>query len=95
MSRSTKKGPYVDEKLLQKVLQLGQTMDKKVLKTWARNSTITPEFVGYTLAVHNGKKFTPVYITEQMVGHCLGEFAPTRLFKGHGQAHTKEATALT
>jgi small subunit ribosomal protein S19 len=95
MSRSTKKGPYIDEKLLHKVLKMNQTMEKKVIKTWARASMISPEFVGHTFAIHNGKKFTPIYITEQMVGHRLGEFAPTRFFKGHGEAHTKEATDLT
>lgn len=95
MARSTKKGPYIDEKLLKKVLKMNESMDKKTIKTWARSSTITPDFVGHTFAVHNGKKFIPVYITEQMVGHRLGEFAPTRLFKGHGEAHTKEAVDKT
>lgn len=95
MSRSTKKGPYVDEKLQEKILELNNTRQKKVIKTWARASVITPDFVGHTLAVHQGKKFFPVYITEQMVGHRLGEFAPTRFFKGHGIAHTKEASSLT
>ena len=95
MSRSTKKGPYIDEKLHKKVMKMNETMDKKAIKTWARASTITPDFVGHTLAVHNGRKFIPVYVTEQMVGHKLGEFSPTRFFKGHGIAHTKEATSLT
>ena len=95
MARSTKKGPYIDEKLLLKVQKMNENGDKKQIKTWARASTITPDFVGHTLAVHNGRKFTPVYVTEQMVGHRLGEFAPTRFFKGHGAAHTKEATDLT
>ena len=95
MSRSTKKGPYIDEKLNKKVLKMNETMDKKAVKTWARASTITPDFVGHTFAVHNGRKFIPVYVTEQMVGHKLGEFSPTRFFKGHGIAHTKEATSLT
>ena len=95
MSRSTKKGPYIDEKLHKKILKMNEAMDKKVLKTWARASVITPEFVGHTFAVHNGKKFIPVYVTEQMVGHRLGEFSPTRFFRGHGAAHTKEATSLT
>ena len=95
MGRSTKKGPYVDEKLQKKIQQLNATRDKKVIKTWARASMITPEFVGHTLAVHNGRKFLPIFITEEMVGHRLGEMAPTRFFKGHGAAHTKEATALT
>lgn len=83
MTRSLKKGPYVDEKLLRKVSGLGPN-DKTVIKTWARASTIAPEFVGKNLAVHNGKEHMPVYITEAMVGHKLGEFAPTRKFKGHG-----------
>jgi len=95
MGRSTKKGPYVDEKLLKKLKKMQEMSEKKVIKTWARASMITPDFVGYTFAVHNGKKFIPVYITEQMVGHRLGEFAPTRIFRGHGEAHTKEATELT
>lgn len=95
MGRSTKKGPYVDEKLLEKIQEIQQTGEKKVIKTWARASMIIPEFVGYTIAVHNGRKFIPVYVTEQMVGHRLGEFSPTRTFRGHGQAHTKGATELT
>ena len=95
MSRSTKKGPYVDEKLLRKIERMNASREKKVIKTWARSSVITPDFVGHTLAVHNGKKFIPVYISENMVGHRLGEFSPTRLFRGHGAAHTKEVTALT
>ncbi len=95
MGRSTKKGPYVDEKLLKKIRTMNQSGDKKVIKTWARGSMVTPEFVGHTLAIHNGRKFLPVFITEEMVGHRLGEMAPTRFFKGHGAAHTKEATALT
>lgn len=95
MARSTKKGPYIDEKLLKKVLKMNETMDKKMIKTWARSSVIAPDFVGHTFAIHNGKKFIPVYVTEQMVGHRLGEFAPSRLFKGHGEAHTKEAVDKT
>lgn len=95
MGRSTKKGPYVDEKLLGKIIELNNTMQKRVLKTWSRASVITPEFVGHTLAVHNGRRFIPVYVTEQMVGHRLGEFSPTRFFKGHGIAHTKEVGSLT
>ncbi len=91
MSRSTKKGPYVETKLLKKIQSMESSGEKKVIKTWARRSTIPPEFVGYTLAVHNGKKFIPVYITENMVGHKLGEFALTRTFKGHG--HKTERTA--
>ena len=95
MGRSTKKGPYVDEKLMKKVKKLNDTSQKKVIKTWARASMIAPDFVGHTLAIHNGRKFIPVFISEHMVGHRLGEFAPTRFFRGHGEAHTKEATSLT
>jgi len=79
-----KKGPYIDPKLLEKVRDMNTRGEKKVVKTWARASTISPDFVGHTLAVHNGNKFIPVYVTENMVGHKLGEFAPTRLFRGHG-----------
>ena len=95
MSRSTKKGPYVDENLLKKIENMNASGQKKVIKTWARSSVITPEFVGHTIAVYNGRKFIPVYLDENMVGHRLGEFAPTRFFRGHGIAHTKEITALT
>jgi small subunit ribosomal protein S19 len=95
MGRSTKKGPYIDAKLLKKIQNMGKSGDKKVIKTWARASMITPEFVGHTLAVHNGHKFLPIFISEEMVGHRLGEMAPTRFFRGHGAAHTKEATSLT
>ncbi len=84
MARSIKKGPYIDAKLLRKVEEMNARGERKVIKTWARASTISPEFVGHTIAVHNGNKFIPVYITENMVGHKLGEFAPTRLFRGHG-----------
>ncbi len=83
MSRSLKKGPYVDPRLLEKVEELVKSGQKKVIKTWSRSTTITPEFVGHTFAVHNGNKFIPVYIHEGMVGHKLGEFAPTRIFRGH------------
>ena len=83
MSRSLKKGPFIDTPLLEKIEAMNRTQEKKVIKTWSRRSTVIPEFVGHTLAVHNGKKFIPVYVTENMVGHKLGEFAPTRLFKGH------------
>lgn len=83
MSRSLKKGPFVDEKLMKKVSKLGAG-DKTVIKTWARASTITPEMVGYTFAVHNGRQHLPVFVSENMVGHKLGEFAPTRKFRGHG-----------
>ena len=93
MARSVKKGPYVAPKLLKQIEAMNRNRDLKVLKTWSRRSTISPEFVGHTLAVHNGKKFVPVYITENMVGHKLGEFSPTRTFKGHG-AHTARSTAL-
>ena len=86
MSRSTKKGPFVDEKLLMKVQKMVKSGDKKPLKTWARRSTITPDFVGITISIYNGKKFIPVYITENMVGHKLGEFSPTRIFRRHGAA---------
>jgi len=88
MSRSLKKGPYVDEKLLKKVLVLGN--DKKTIKTWARRSSISPEMVGHTFAVHNGKDHISVFVTEDMVGHKLGEFAPTRKFRGHGGKMAKE-----
>lgn len=84
MPRSLKKGPFVEEKLMAKVEKLNKSGDKKVVKTWSRRSTITPEFVGHTFAVHNGNKFIPIYITENMVGHKLGEFAPTRTYRGHG-----------
>jgi len=95
VSRSTKKGPYVDENLLKKIENMNASGQKKVIKTWARSSVITPEFVGHTIAVYNGRKFIPVYLSENMVGHRLGEFAPTRFFRGHGVAHTKEVTSLT
>jgi small subunit ribosomal protein S19 len=84
MPRSVKKGPFIEERLLQRIHQLNASDEKKVFRTWSRASTISPEFVGHTVAVHNGNKFIPVYITEFMVGHKLGEFAPTRLFRGHG-----------
>ena len=83
MSRSVKKGPFVDEKLLSRIQQMNEKNEKKVLKTWSRASTIFPDMVGHTLAVHDGRKFVPVYMTEDMVGHKLGEFAPTRTFRGH------------
>src|SRR5512144_1628895 len=86
MGRSLKKGPYIDEKLERRIEELNRSRQKKVLKTWSRRSTILPEFVGHTLAVHNGKKFIPVYITENMVGHRLGEFSLTSTFKSHGSA---------
>jgi len=83
MSRSLKKGVFINYKLLQKVEALNESKKKQVIKTWSRASTIVPEFVGHTIAVHNGKNFIPVYITENLVGHKLGEFAPTRIFRGH------------
>jgi small subunit ribosomal protein S19 len=83
MSRSLKKGPYINLKLEDKVLKLNETNKKSVVKTWARASMISPDFVGHTIAVHNGNKFIPVYVTENMVGHKLGEFSPTRMFRGH------------
>lgn len=83
MSRSLKKGPFVDEKLYQKVLSMNESNQKTVIKTWSRASTIFPEFIGHTFAVHDGRKHIPVYVTEDMVGHKLGEFAPTRTFRGH------------
>jgi len=95
MGRSLKKGPFVDPKLYRRIQMLNQKGEKKLIRTWSRATVIIPEFVGHTIGVHNGKKFIPVYITEQMVGHRLGEFSPTRFFKGHGEAHTKEATELT
>ncbi|NPV79634.1 MAG: 30S ribosomal protein S19 [Firmicutes bacterium] len=93
MSRSLKKGPYVDPKLLAKINKMNETGEKTVIKTWSRDSTIFPEMVGHTIAVHDGRRHVPVYITEDMVGHKLGEFAPTRTFRGHG-AHTERSTAL-
>jgi small subunit ribosomal protein S19 len=84
MARSLKKGPYIDTKLLAKIQAMNRSGEKRVIRTWSRRSTITPELVGHTLAVHNGKRFFPVYIQENMVGHKLGEFAPTRIFRSHG-----------
>ena len=88
MSRSLKKAPYVEEKLFNRVVEMNNKGEKKVLKTWSRSSTIFPEFVGHTIAVHDGRKHVPVYVTEDMVGHKLGEFAPTRTFKGHAGSKT-------
>ncbi len=93
MGRSLKKGPFVDDHLMKKVELLNRRFEKKVVKTWSRRSTILPEMIGHTIAVHNGKKFIPVYITENMVGHKLGEFSPTRTFKGHGVKAAAEKTA--
>ena len=85
MARSLKKGPYVFDRLMNKVVEMNKNGKKEVVKTWSRRSTIFPEFIGHTFAVHNGKEFIPVYVTEDMVGHKLGEFAPTRKFTGHGK----------
>lgn len=93
MGRSLKKGPYCDPKLLKKIEEMNAKGEKRVIKTWSRRSTIFPQMVGHTIAVHDGRKHVPVYITEDMVGHKLGEFAPTRIFRGHG-AHTERSTAL-
>ena len=89
MSRSVKKGPFVEERLYARIQSMNESGKKTVVKTWSRASTIFPEFVGHTIAVHDGKKHVPVYVTEDMVGHKLGEFAPTRTFKGHAGAKTK------
>jgi small subunit ribosomal protein S19 len=95
MGRSLKKGPFVDVPLLEKVEAMNRAGgDKKVIKTWSRRSTVIPEMVGHTLAVHNGRKFIPVYVTENMVGHKLGEFAPTRIFKGHTTKVAEKAAAV-
>lgn len=93
MGRSLKKGPFVHGKLLARIEKMNETGEKKVLKTWSRSSTIFPEMVGHTIAVHDGRKHVPVYITEDMIGHKLGEFAPTRTFRGHGD-HTERSSAL-
>ena len=90
MSRSVKKGPYVQPVLLKRVQQMNETGEKKILKTWSRSSTIYPDFVGHTFAVHDGRKHVPVYVTEDMIGHKLGEFAPTRTFKGHAGSKTSK-----
>ncbi|UCF80721.1 MAG: 30S ribosomal protein S19 [Acidobacteriota bacterium] len=91
MPRSLKKGPWVDAHLMRSVMAMNEANTKSVVKTWSRRSTVVPEMVGHTLAVHNGRKFIPVYITENMVGHKLGEFAPTRIFRAHGGAGEKAA----
>ena len=90
MSRSTKKGPYVQPVLLKRVIEMNEAGEKRILKTWSRSSTIFPEFVGHTFAVHDGRKHVPVYVTEDMVGHKPGEFAPTRTFKGHAGSKTSK-----
>jgi small subunit ribosomal protein S19 len=91
MGRSSRKGPFVDQHLQDKIDAMNRVNERKVFKTWSRRSVITPEFIGHTVAVHNGKKFIPVYLTENMVGHRLGEFAPTRTFRGHGTKAEKSA----
>lgn len=93
MARSLKKGPFIDEHLLKKAQAMNEQGEKRVVKTWSRRSTVYPELVGHTIAVHDGRKHVPIYITEEMVGHKLGEFAPTRTFRGHG-SHTEKSTAL-
>ena len=93
MARSVKKGPFVQASLLTKVRAMNERNEKRVVKTWSRASTVTPEFVGHTFAVHNGNKFIPVYVTENMVGHKLGEFAPTRLFRGHSGSKATDKKA--
>jgi small subunit ribosomal protein S19 len=94
MPRSLKKGPFVDTQLLDKIEALNETGEKKVIKTWSRRSTVTPDFIGHTLAVHTGNKFVPIYVTENMVGHKLGEFAPTRTFRGHGGRLAERASKV-
>ena len=94
MARSVKKGPFVDDHLMKKIAELNKRGEKKVIKTWSRRSTITPDFIGHTIAVHNGNKFVPVYITENMVGHKLGEFSPTRTYRGHGGKLVERAISL-
>ncbi len=89
MARSLKKGPFVDDHLFKKIEELNSTGDKKVIKTWSRRSMIIPDMIGHTIAVHNGQKHVPVYVTEQMIGHKLGEFAPTRFFRGHAGSDKK------
>ena len=93
MSRSTKKGPFIDQSLQEKVTKMNQLREKRVIRTWARDSTVFPDMVGHTIAVHDGQKHVPVYISENMVGHKLGEFAPTRRFRGHGH-HTERSSSL-
>lgn len=93
MPRSVKKGPFIDDHLLKKIMRMNETNEKTVIRTWSRRSTISPDMVGHTIAVHNGRKFIPVYLTENMVGHKLGEFSPTRTFKGH-TTRTERAARL-
>ncbi len=94
MPRSVKKGPYIDLKLLSKVQKMNESGQKKIIKTWSRSSTISPEFVGHTIAVHNGNKMIPIYISENMVGHKLGEFSPTRIFRGHPGTKAEKASKM-
>ena len=94
MARSLKKGPFVDTHLIAKIEDMNRSNEKKVVKTWSRRSTVTPDMVGHTLAVHNGKKFIPVYITENMVGHKLGEFSPTRTFRGHTTKRSEKSARV-
>ncbi len=94
MARSIKKGPFIDAHLKKKVEAMNKTSERKIFKTWSRRSTIIPEMIGHTIAVHNGKKFIPVYITENMVGHKLGEFSPTRTFKAHAGVKSEKTTAV-
>lgn len=94
MARSLKKGPFVDDHLAKKIESMNASNSKSVIKTWSRRSTITPDFIGHTLAVHTGNKFIPIYVTENMVGHKLGEFAPTRTFRGHGGKLTDRSSAI-
>ena len=94
MSRSLKKGPFIDDSLVKKVEEMNRQGDRKIIKTWSRRSTISPDFVGHTVGVHNGKKFIPVFVTENMVGHKLGEFSPTRMFRSHGGRAKKDVKKL-
>ena len=94
MPRSVKKGPFIDLKLLDKIRKMNESGQKKIIKTWSRSSTISPEFVGHTIAVHNGNKMIPVYISENMVGHKLGEFSPTRIFRGHPGTKAEKASRM-
>ncbi len=94
MPRSIKKGPFIDEHLAKKVSKMNASNESKIIKTWSRRSTIIPEMIGHTFAIHNGRKFIPVYVTENMVGHKMGEFAPTRQFRGHGAGRNEKATKL-
>lgn len=94
MPRSVKKGPFIDLKLLSKIQKMNESGQKKIIKTWSRSSTISPEFVGHTIAVHNGNKMIPIYISENMVGHKLGEFSPTRIFRGHPGTKAEKASRM-